>query len=387
MYYGGGSINVGLLLEHVEPNGIDISNRKAVIKIKTRKFDSASINKILEYIKYLEKIEYTINVVIDIKSSIISDHGSLVILEMIVKHILENTKHKVKVRYDFKSSYLGESLFKGTILYDYTNTQFFINREKYIETFNEKILINKMHFRKLFNNCETSLKTDSLSKFGTELNLFTTSLGVSREYADMIIEISQELVDNAIDHTSGDCIFYASLVEVPKKKESDNYKLLNITVANISEENLGSGIIEMVKAKNFDSNKSGDRLIKEALGFHEENFNDKYDLESFCLLSAFQKSTTTRKDGKATGGMGLTTLIKGLSEKAYKEHCYALSGNKVVVLKKDYLNLDENGLIGFNEDNDYLKSIPDLKVIRSTALKFSGTIYNLSFLLEGELNE
>jgi len=53
------------------------------------------------------------------------------------------------------------------------------------------------------------------------------------------------------------------------------------------------------------------RIVLEALKNHEKFFNKEYNIDNFCVISAFQKYVTTRKNTKNCG-TGLTTLIKAL---------------------------------------------------------------------------
>jgi len=46
------------------------------------------------------------------------------------------------------------------------------------------------------------------------------------------------------------------------------------------------------------------------------------------------------------------------------------------------LNLDQNGLIGFNELNDYISNIPDKKSININIYDINTNIYNLQFVFK-----
>ena len=63
-----------------------------------------------------------------------------------------------------------------------------------------------------------------------------------------------------------------------------------------------------------------------------------------------------------------------------------LSGDDVIYFKEPFLDLTEEGLIGFNNDNDYLSKIPSPEIVGKNLNRFNGTIYNLSFILD-ERNE
>ena len=105
-------------------------------------------------------------------------------------------------------------------------------------------------------------------------------------------------------------------------------------------------------------------------------------LKKFCIVSAFQKYVTTRKDSLNSGGTGLTTLIKALIDKSDAHYCYAISGNTMIKFIKKYLNLTEDGLIGFNEKNNYICNIPSKESISKTTYDINANIYNLQFILK-----
>ena len=120
----------------------------------------------------------------------------------------------------------------------------------------------------------------------------------------------------------------------------------------------------------------------EAYENQKKFFGDKYNINSFAMISAFQKYVTTRKMSKNTGGTGLTTLINALIEKSTHNACYAISGNTNLIFKKEFLTLNNEGLIGFNEKNNYIEMIPDEKVVNVNKYDMNVNIYNLQFILK-----
>lgn len=115
---------------------------------------------------------------------------------------------------------------------------------------------------------------------------------------------------------------------------------------------------------------------------HKKFFNENYNINSFAMVSAFQKYVTTRKMSGNSGGTGLTTLINALIEKSTLNFCYAISGNTNLLFKKDFLNINEDGLIGFNKENNYIEMIPDKKVVSINNYDMNANIYNLQFILK-----
>ena len=103
----------------------------------------------------------------------------------------------------------------------------------------------------------------------------------------------------------------------------------------------------------------------------------------FGFVCSFQNRVSTRGDSTQSGGTGLTTLIKKIhGKKTQKEYSsYIISGKNMLSLKTDYLTVDSNGLIGFNDSNDFYNRIPNTEVIMKEERIFPGTIFSISLLL------
>lgn len=98
-------------------------------------------------------------------------------------------------------------------------------------------------------------------------------------------------------------------------------------------------------------------------------------------MAVFQHRISGRQNEEMSGGTGLTLLIKSLESKSDSNFCYVLSGKRILGFKQKYLEY-KNDWIGFNESNDFLNDIPDLKNITDCDIKFPGTAYNLHFIME-----
>ena len=85
------------------------------------------------------------------------------------------------------------------------------------------------------------------------------------------------------------------------------------------------------------------------------------------------------------GGTGLTCLINSLQRKSDSDDCYVLSGNKIVLFLKEYLSYNDDW-IGFNKSNDFFSDTPDYEVFDRSQMYFSGTAYNLNFVMKSEDN-
>ena len=82
----------------------------------------------------------------------------------------------------------------------------------------------------------------------------------------------------------------------------------------------------------------------------------------FFNLASFQDRISGRKSETKTGGRGLTDLIKSLEDRAEAHCCYVLSGNKGLWFEPQYLKYNQGDWIGFNDDNDFITSVPNKKI-------------------------
>lgn len=73
---------------------------------------------------------------------------------------------------------------------------------------------------------------------------------------------------------------------------------------------------------------------------------------------------------------------------ADSHHCYVVSGNRKLILDKDFLEYTKDDWIGFNKNNNYLEEAPEASLLINNDIYLPGTAYNLNLvLLKGEQNE
>ena len=77
-------------------------------------------------------------------------------------------------------------------------------------------------------------------------------------------------------------------------------------------------------------------------------------------------------------------MIKSLEEKSDGHWCYMLTRNRITFFKPEYMKYDENKLIGFNKNQEFINEIPDVKIFRTISTNLPGTAYNLNFALRKE---
>lgn len=244
------------------------------------------------------------------------------------------------------------------------------------------------HFRKVITEDRTN--TNYLGKLQQDIYNFLSTFHIEENYKDDIVELIGEIVGNAIEHAKCSCLLDIDVTEdysktVESRIQEGSYYGINIVILNYSETLFGDRVGQRIERDELDSN---DRyiLLKKAYNVHKDFFSKKYGFADFCNLASIQhKISGATNKGKA-GGRGLTTLIKSLQEKSDIDRCYLLSGNRILLFKKELLKYNDDYWIGFNGENDFIHQIPDLTVIEECMIYFPGTAYNLNFVLKREDN-
>lgn len=351
------------------------------IRIKDKCFSIKSIYKIAEHFKWMKENMTTCNTKIIIDSDYIADQAILTLMESIIYFVINKWKFKITYRFSIKENVLGYQIFKQSILFKYNNKKIII--EEYNREYNKRITIKGDHFRKVCENIEENRKGEFISVTMDEIDIFLKCFEFDDEYRNELAEVIVEIVDNALKHSNGDCILNLNVL----KNNYQNYKYVDVTAVVIDDIFIGKEIVEYIRKDDKSEYSEKNKIVLEAYENHKKFFGDNYNINSFAMISAFQKYVTTRKMSKNTGGTGLTTLINALIEKSTHNFCYAISGNTNLIFKKEFLNLNENGLIGFNEDNNYIEMIPNEKVVSINKYDMNVNIYNLQFILKEDKNE
>ena len=86
----------------------------------------------------------------------------------------------------------------------------------------------------------------------------------------------------------------------------------------------------------------------------------------------------------ASGGTGLTTLLKSLEKSSDSDCCYLFAGNRIMLFDKNLLDQDENGWIGFNSKNDFFYNPPAPHILKTCPITLPGVAYNLNFVCKKE---
>lgn len=350
---------------------------KNILRIKDRNFSINSIYKILEHMNWLIYSNLTnLKFKVIIESEFINDEATLMLFEAIIYYIIKEYDINISYRFEIRVNVIGYELFKNSLLYKYNKK--IINKELYINEYEKNLIIDKTHYRKRCINSTENLKGRFLSITMEDIINFLKHLNVEEKYSEELAEVIIEIIGNALEHSNGDCLLNINVLYNAEKK----YKYIDVALLDIDEICFGTGIKRYIEGHNYEGYTEKNKIVLEAYNKQKRYFNANYDLESFTMISAFQKYVTTRKDSINSGGTGLTTLIKALIDKSDKHFCYAISGNTILKFIRKYLILTEEGLIGFNENNNYIENIPSSETIGKTQYNINANIYNLQFILK-----
>lgn len=257
------------------------------------------------------------------------------------------------------------------------------------EDFNKKhcFSIDKFHYRRIVAVDADMMSTSNML---SEIKTFLYRFNMPEEFKSNFAKIITELVDNACEHGKADCLVDIDVTEpeyictIPECEGMSFYGI-NVVVLNFSEKCLGDEVREKIKNHYFKNSERYD-CVESAYNFHKNKFMKKnYTEEDFFNITAFQEKISGRINETKSGGTGLAELIKSLQEYAYEDYCYAMTGDKGLFFKKELLNYDENNWIGFNEENNYLSSIPSQEVLLRSSAYLPGTGYNFLFVFQEDI--
>lgn len=372
--------NDNLLFEYngiLNNNKLNLSNKKYIYVNNKFRFDGKSIDNIIKFVNKVEQknSRNKIPILFKLGKIEIADKLTFIIFECICNYLIKNNR-RVYVEFETERNIYTEGIASSPLLLlDVRNKQ---SSEKYLKTFKSEIFGSK--YRRVVT-VEENNDPYLLSKIMTDLDSFLKVFSVIKQYRDAITEVIVELVGNALEHAQTDCLIDLDVTEEYKKEEADGeYYGINITIVNFSEKVLGYSISEKVRHPDL-LNERHSHLNK-AYDMHKNFFNEDYTETDFYHIATFQHKISGRMNIESTGGIGLTSLIKGLEDYSDAYHCYVITDNRALFFLHDYLNFNEENWIGFNKENDFLNCIPADDVVRPNGIKMPGTAYNLNFVMK-----
>lgn len=355
---------------------IPLNNKKVVCKNRATNIGLDEFSAILRYVikaRYKYNFSY-FPLVIELGECIFDDKLTYILLEILFHYYIKNENAKVTLNFACSHNIVNEGI-KTSILK-------LINERTPSSTISKKYLldISQSHYRKIIKKDDSD--PANVSRIVQDVDDFLKYYNVTDEYRDGVSEVIGELIDNALDHASSDCLLDLDITQNYVKTsdlDGSKYYGVNIVIVNFSDILLGEKICEKIKQTEL-----SDRFkeLKKAYQFHSDFFNESYNERDFFTIASFQHKISSRN--LSTGGTGLTRLIKNLEEKSDAYSCYVISGDKQVNFIKELLSYDENEWIGFNKCKDFLSNIPDRNVITKAPFFFPGTAYNLNFVLKRE---
>lgn len=366
-------------------NRIGLENKKVICKIYYSSFGAGVINQVIDFVNSLNPILKGFPIVFEFcKKIALTDKLSYILFECICYYLIE----KGYIVYVHMRCF--DNIQTRGIKCAPLNLLSVGDCAKFEKKFKFEIYGN--HFCKLITQ-EHASDPAYLSYLYGDIDNFLRNVGVNDDSSKT--ELSQtisELIGNAIEHTKSDCYIdidiatgYYKLDSNSNLDKSSMYHGINIVILNLSDNLLNSDLKN--KIRNNKDVQDRYKRLRDAYVYHKNFFGSDYSEDDFFNIAVFQnKISGSSSINKMTcGGTGLTCLINSLQEKSDSDNCYVLSGSNIIYFIKEYLSYNEDW-IGFNKSNDFFNDIPEKKVIDKSEMFFSGTAYNLNFVMKSEDN-
>lgn len=382
-------------------------NRKVKIRLKTDKykrkyieytcdtkiFQIVHFTKLLNFLSEVSKSVFKkLPIIINLQNCFFADKLTFIILECVVHYYINEVKcSNIIVQLNNKTSINTQGLLLSPLKELNVSS---ISTPKRYELFNKKFNsdLSNHHFRRIILKEDDSYEHPVASLLMQDIESYLKIQEVSKEYTDTIPSVISELADNVIEHSGSDCLVDIDITTSDFKKfnhdtgeySNENYYYgLNVVVANLSEVLIGEKLREKV-LNNTEELPHRYKIVKKAYNNLKNDYDENYNEEDFFVIASFQDRISGRIDSSVTGGKGLTELLKSLQENINtdKYDCYMFSGNKVLWFKKEFLNYNSEGWIGFNKQNNFHNYKPDPNVFTKIPFYFPGTAYNLTFVVK-----
>lgn len=365
------------------PKRYPVLEKHGIVQVRFNgRLDSSQISKMLSDIHFIlsvykrgcKKIRFVCNGVLEPKDAFV-----YILFETFIYTLRCKYNYEIECVINEAKSHMHAPGLKDSLLIHFTNDQF----DKRLMEKKYCLIHNSNHFRRII--CKEDIQGAAVL-FG-ELKLFLSVFDFNKEYTLSLAKVAAELADNASEHAEADCLIdiFVSDPVYKKKGCDDNFYVISMVVINFSDKHLNHGIKRKIEAKDYEASERYD-LVAEAFENHKPSFMaDQYEVDDFFNLASFQDRISGRKSETRTGGTGLTDLIKSLEDRAEAHCCYVLSGNKGLWFEPQYLKFNQDNWIGFNDENDFLTSIPNKDMIVRSDVDFLGTGYNFAFAVKEEV--
>lgn len=394
-------LNLSLMYKHVNSNKIGIKIESNTIQINARYkgknvFNADYLNFFVSKIKCL--FDYKPKgkkIIIAFNFKMFGDDSVILYLELILYSLYEHGYEKICLIFEgLDKKGPTYTLYELSIFYKCMSRTGWIDKKQYMAIFNKTIVDRNSDFNKpigVFNSeiLRMTIKNEKYYEIislvgGFVLEYLKNKKLFDEEYISAAVSVVMETVDNTLSHTNSDCVLSMKTCSL-NKKEKEKF-MLSTVILNLDENLVYSKIKKEII--NDDLKYDSKSIIQKAYSNHSKFFNVAYDLDSFAMISAFQKGVTTRDNAKYNSGRGLTRFLRSIMSKTEFESCYIYSGKKLLFFNDDYLVINNDGLIGFNKQHDYINKPPSDNNMIEMAYFNSGTLYNLMLIYDrGDLSE
>lgn len=373
--------NVELLLKYnsyfCNTKNIKLSNGKIIYTNRDRIFDGNKIKQLIGWINALNRKypKSKIPIIFNMGQIEFVDKLTYVFFEILCYILMKEYKHKVIVHFSTQPNIFTEGIAVSPLeeLFSQDKTQ----AAKFFRRFDDEIYLN--HYRRILHRTNNNVE---LSKKMDEITYFFSFFDIEETYLDELAEVFAELIGNAWEHASNECLVDIDVTKLYQKRQAEGQYLgINIAVLNFSNELLGNAIKERLTSDN-DLLPERYEQVRKAYENHKKFMDGSYLEEDFFNIAAFQHKVSGRKDKILTGGTGLTKLIASLENRSDAHNCYFITGNRGLVFKHEYLGYNDDGWIGFNKENNFFSKSPDINNICQNAIFMPGTAYNLNFVIK-----
>lgn len=385
-------INTDFLYEGIIPSSEFLKITKTYVRLRIYNdgisIDSRYIKKVLENVKTIIMLEdRSIKIELHFYGKTFGDEAVVMYMELIILslflkdynniylwvHDLDVTIAEYPLYYNSRlNRYIKQSheIIGDYYLRDYTDAYVNAQNNYCIKNYfdNALLLIAENNGDHLIQSFSSSLIMEYLNKI--------KNLGPS--FKKKILKVISEIIDNSLSHTKSDCIVSIKNYEVVDQQSVRKF-MISVAIANFSEKYLFTDIKDKIVTNSL--NCASSDIVYKAYENNKINFNENFDFEFFCMISAFQKSVTTRLNAKNNSGRGLTTFLNYLIRFSELDCCYVYSSNKLLWFNKKYLNVVD-GLVGFNDKNDYINELPNSDNYRIMPYNNNGTLFNLKLIYD-----
>lgn len=370
-----------LLLQYNQGNTnrkISICNGCVIYKNNVHVFDGNVIRDILFFVNSLHNKYRNVNIPIsfELGTIIFKDKLTYIFLEIICYILIKYYKHSVYVKFLAEPYIFTNGINSSPLLLLTTNEK--RHREKFINKY--KFDIYNDHYRRLISS--EDMKNEKLSKIMDEIGYFLSYHEIDDQYLDDICEVIIELIGNVSEHTNADCLIDIDIAaSYNKRDEPGSFYGINLNIVNFSE----CLFNELIKNRILHDDISGFKryqIVRDAYHYHENHFCNNYTENDFFNIAAFQHRISGNVSKTSTGGTGLTKLICSLEKSSDSHNCYLISGDRALWFFHELLEYNDDNWIGFNQENDFLSHLPELKCVGDNTIFMPGTAFNLNFAMK-----